>query len=241
LRTDRWAGAEFWKRRGRPEITLEWILERSDVVVVGIDGGGLDDLFGLAVLGRDKDSQRWMLWQHGWAHQGVLERHKQVASTLRDFEAAEELTIVDDELTDLSDIVEIVRRVKDSGLLGGVGVDPAGLGELVEELKAIGITAENGSLRGVNQGFGLMNAIKTAERKLANGTLVHSGSGLAAWCVSNLKIEPTATAIRATRQGVGEKKIDVAMAGFDAVVLMAEDPQPLTIRSVYEDRGLLLV
>jgi phage terminase large subunit-like protein len=241
LRTDRWAGAEFWKRRGRPEITLEWILERSDVVVVGIDGGGLDDLFGLAVLGRDKDSQRWMLWQHGWAHQGVLERHKQVASTLRDFEAAGELTIVDDELTDLSDIVEIVRRVKDSGLLGGVGVDPAGLGELVEELKAIGITAENGSLRGVNQGFGLMNAIKTAERKLANGTLVHSGSGLAAWCVSNLKIEPTATAIRATRQGVGEKKIDVAMAGFDAVVLMAEDPQPLTIRSVYEDRGLLLV
>ncbi|MBN6819532.1 terminase large subunit [Methylobacterium organophilum] len=241
LRTDRWAGAEFWKRRGRPEITLEWILERSDVVVVGIDGGGLDDLFGLAVLGRDRDSQRWMLWQHGWAHEGVLARHKQVASTLRDFEAAGELTIVNDELTDLSDIVEIVRQVKDSGLLGGVGVDPAGLGELVEELKAIGITAENGSLRGVNQGFGLMNAIKTAERKLANGTLVHSGSGLAAWCVSNLKIEPTATAIRATRQGVGEKKIDVAMAGFDAVVLMAEDPQPLTIRSVYEDRGLLLV
>lgn len=71
-----------------------------------------------------------------------------------------------------------------------------------------------------------MNAIKTAERKLASGTLRHSGSGLAAWCVSNLKIEPTATAIRATKQNAGDAKIDVAMALFNAVALMATNPDP---------------
>ena len=69
-----------------------------------------------------------------------------------------------------------------------------------------------------------MNAIKTSERRLASGTLWHSGSSLMAWCVENLKIEPTATAIRATKQNVGDLKIDAAMAMFDAVDLMSSRP-----------------
>ncbi|MBB2965097.1 terminase TerL endonuclease subunit [Methylobacterium sp. R2-1] len=156
----------------------------------------------------------------------MLTRRKSIAVKLREFEGADELTIIDDELKDIEAIVGIVERVKDAGLLARVGVDPAGLGELIEAFAEIEVTQEAKLLIGVSQGYGLMHAIKAAERKLANGTLRHSGSGLATWCVSNLKIEPTATAIRATKQNAGDAKIDVAMSLFNAAALMVTNPEP---------------
>jgi len=45
------------------------------------------------------------------------------------------------------------------------------------------------------------------------------------WCVGNLKIEPTATAIRATKQNAGDAKIDPVMALFDAVTVMIRNPE----------------
>jgi phage terminase large subunit-like protein len=154
----------------------------------------------------------------------VLERRKSIAARLRDFANAGHLTIVDDELQDVGAIVDVVREVKERGLLAAVAVDPAGLGELVDALAEIDVTPENGQVIGAAQGYAMMNAIKTAERKLANGTLRHDGSPLMAWCVGNLKIEPTATAIRATKQNAGDAKIDPIMALFDAVTVMARNP-----------------
>lgn len=224
LRANRWAGADFWARRGDTSLTFEAVLDRSEVVVVGVDGGGLDDLFGLCVLGRDRETKDWLAWSHAWAHVGVLERRKAIAPRLRDFERAGHLTIVDDELEDVSAIVDVVREVKERGLLAAVAVDPAGLGELVDALAEIEVTPEGGQVKGAAQGYPMMNAIKTAERKLANGTLRHDGSPLMAWAVGNLKIEPTATAIRATKQNAGDAKIDPVMALFDAVTEMCRNP-----------------
>lgn len=226
LRANRWAGSEYWSRSADPSITLATVIGGCEVVCIGIDGGGLDDLFGLCVLGRHKDTRDWLAWSHAWCHVGVLDRRKSIAARLRDFERAKELTIVDDELGDIAAIVEIVQQVKDAGLLACVGVDPAGLGEFIEAMAEIGVTQEEKLLVGVPQGYGMMNAIKTAERKLANGTLRHSGSSLMAWAVGNLKIEPTATAIRATKQNAGDAKIDPVMALFDSVVPMSLNPEP---------------
>ncbi len=225
LRRNRWPGADFWEARADKTITLEHILEACEVIVPGVDGGGLDDLFGLTLVGRHRVTKDWLCWSHAWCHVGVLDRRKSIASKLRDFESAGELTIVDDKLDDLSDIVDIIRDIKDRNLLAAVAVDPAGLGELVDALDDIGVNDEAKNIIGAPQGYAMMNAIKTTERKLTNGTLRHSGSALMNWCVGNLKIEPTATAIRATKQNAGDAKIDPVMALFDAVTVMSRNPE----------------
>lgn len=224
LRANRWAGAEFWSRQSYEGLTLELLLSLCEVVVVGLDGGGLDDLFGLAVIGRHRETKEWLVWAHAWCHEGVLQRRQSIATQLRDFEQEGSLTIVADDLDDIAQMIEIIEDVKGRGLLAAVAADPAGLGEMVDALAAIGVTPEAENLIGAPQGFAMMNAIKTTERKLANGTMKHDGSALMAWCVGNLKIEPTATAIRATKQSAGDAKIDPAMAMFNAVTVMARNP-----------------
>lgn len=237
MRSDRWSGAEFWGRNADPSLTLDAVIERSEVIVVGIDGGGLDDLFGLCVLGRCKQTRNWLAWSHAWCHEGVLDRRKGIAEALLDFSNSGELSIVGDALADISEIVELIGDIHNRGLLASVAVDPAGIGEFVDALADAGIRQEDKRVTGAPQGYAMMNAIKTAERKLANGTLVHGGSGLMAWCVGNLKIEPTATAVRATKQFAGDAKIDAVMALFNAVTIMSITPAPR--RSVYEERGIL--
>lgn len=242
LRSDRWAGAKYWEKAADPKLTFDALLDRSEVVIPAIDGGGQDDLLGFAVLGREKTEveitvlingeptkqrvKRWLLWSHAWCHRDVLEDRQSIASRLLDFEQADELTIVDDLLSATYSVVETIARIKAAGKLGGVAVDPEGpLGEFVDAMDEIGVTQENKLLVGIGQGYRLMNAIKTGERRLANGTLLHGNTALMAWCVGNLKIEPTATAIRATKQNAGDAKIDPAMAMFDAIELMSTNPE----------------
>ena len=62
LRSDRWAGADYWERQGRPHVTFDYLMTHSDIVDVGIDGGGLDDLLGLALIGREPTTGRWLHW-----------------------------------------------------------------------------------------------------------------------------------------------------------------------------------
>lgn len=229
LRANRWVGADYWDRQADVNLTLYEVIQRSEVITIGIDGGGLDDLFGLCVLGRCAKTKNWLAWTHAWCHDGVLERRKSIASRLRDFASDGDLTIVSDSLQDISAIVEVIGVVKDSGKLANVGVDPAGLGEFTDALAEIEITQEAKLLSGIPQGYGMMNSIKTTERKLTNGTLQHAGQKMMAWVVGNLKIEPTATAIRATKQNAGDAKIDPAMALFDAAYAMASNPEAANV------------
>ena len=76
-------------------------------------------------------------------------------------------------------------------------------------------------------------AIKTTERKLAEGSLLHGGSAMMAWCVSNAKVEPRGNSIRVTKQASGTAKIDPLMALFNAVELMGRQPAALA-RSFWE-------
>jgi phage terminase large subunit-like protein len=230
LKSDGWAGAEFWLETADASISMDALIDRSECIVVGIDGGGLDDLYGLTVLGRERGSKRWLSWSHAWAHKSVLSRRQTIAATLEGFAAEGELTIVDNKLDDIEQIVEIIKRINSKGLLSCVAVDPEGpYGELVDALELIGINEEGGQVVGIAQGYKLMNSIKTTERKLANGTFVHAPSRLMDWCVSNVRLEPTATAIRATKQNAGDAKIDPWCALMDAATVMAKNPEPKSL------------
>jgi phage terminase large subunit-like protein len=227
LYSDRWAGADFWEDAGDDSLTLDQLIERCDVAVVGIDGGGLDDLFGLAVIGRDRTTRDWLLWSHAWAQPEVLAQRKIIANQLRDFEADGDLTMCVDSRQDLHEVADIVERLAEAGLLpekGAVGLDPLGIAQLVDELASRGIT--EGQLVGVGQGYRLHGAVTGMARKLKDGTLWHSGSGLMAWCVGNAKVEMRGNAELITKQTSGKAKIDPLMAAFDAVALMSRNPEP---------------
>lgn len=70
-----------------------------------------------------------------------------------------------------------------------------------------------------------MGAIKTIERKLADGSFRHGGQPLLTWCVGNLRIIPTPTAMRVARDEAGFGKVDPAMALFNAAHLMSLNPE----------------
>lgn len=226
LRNDAWAGAKYWQGATDESLTLDEILERSDVVTIGIDGGGLDDLLGLAVLGRCKTTRDWLLWNHAWAHDDVFQQRKEIVSRLQGFIDQKTLTLCEGPTDDVMGVADIVQRVKDAGLLPakhGVGFDPQGVAAMVDELAARGI--EDEQVVGVSQGFRLSSAVWGAERKLKDGTLWHSGQEMMAWCVGNAKAEQRGNAVLITKQTAGKAKIDPLIASFNAVMLMSRNPE----------------
>jgi phage terminase large subunit-like protein len=227
LRSDRWAGADFWELAAETGLTLDALLERSEVVVLGIDGGGLDDLLGFAAIGREKETGRWLHWGHAWAHKIVLERRKEIAPALADFQKQGDLTIVDTPGQDVEALADIVCRIRDAGLLPekqAIGVDAAGITDVIDALLAPGRDIKMDRIVAVSQGWRLNGAVKTTERKVAGRDLVHGGSPLMAWSVSNARVEDKGNAISVTKQASGKAKIDPLMAVFDAVSLMALNP-----------------
>jgi phage terminase large subunit-like protein len=224
LRSDRWAGADFWESQGKyPKMALKDLLDRSEVVDVGIDGGGLDDLLGLAVVGRDKNTREWLTWTHAWAHPSVMERRKSEAPRFHDFAKDGDLTLVSDMGQDVDDVAHIVAQINDAGLLDKIGVDQSGLGGIMDALIEADIDPEK--IVGISQGWKMTGAIKTAERKLAEGVMAHGAQPLMAWCVGNARIEPRGNAVIITKQAAGTAKIDPLMALFNAVTLMSLNPE----------------
>ncbi|WP_343625378.1 terminase large subunit [Roseateles puraquae] len=223
LRADRWRGADWWEGAGKA-LTLDDLLNRCDVVEIGIDGGGLDDLLGLCVLGREADSGQWLHWAHAWAHVSVLQLRKSEAPLLLDLQKEGTLTLVDEIGQDVEQVADVVEQCEASGLLDKIGCDPAGIGSIVDAITGRGFPLER--IVGVSQGWRLAGAIKTAERKLAEGKFTHGGTRLMAWCVGNARIEPRANSVLITKQASGTGKIDPLMATLNATELLSRNPQP---------------
>lgn len=228
LRSDGWSGAKEWPNGAEPNLNkLQQLLDRCEVVCVGIDGGGLDDLLGVGVVGREKVTKNWLSWAHAFISPQGWERRRANQTIYEGFIKDGDLTKIEKLPDDVTAVVDIVRQCKESKKLAKVGCDPAGLGSIVDALAEIDVTVENELLGGVRQGVGLMGSIKTVERKLADGSFRHGGRRMMAWCASNAIIQATGTGIRIARDASGYGKIDPLVAVLDAAELMSTNPEPV--------------
>lgn len=244
LSNDRWSGADFWDRAAEPGLTLETLIARCEVIVAGVDGGGLDDLLGLCLIGREKGSKRWLVWAHAWAWSVVWKRRTDIVTMLDAFIAEGTLTRCElpeepeigaeqddadepDDLTeDIVGVVDVLMQVKDAGLFPdneAIGLDPAGVAPLVDELVSRGF--EDGQLKAIPQGWRLSSAIKGSARKVAARTMRHDGSKLMGWCVGNVKQEPRGASGVAITKQTPSAKIDPVAAMFSGVMLMTLNPE----------------
>jgi len=187
LRRDRWNGADYWTSAVfEPLRSLDELLGRSEVAVVGIDGGGLDDLTGLCVLGRDRKTGVWLYWFHSWVHCKVLASNLKHVPLLRGFIADGDLTVwgqpgggravasvlADAESDkdwlrttadeDVQGIVEVCLRVRDAGLLpadDGIGVDRAAIGSVLDGLRDAGFSLREANLVTGEVSSGVVTAV----------------------------------------------------------------------------------
>jgi len=226
LHANRWAGADHWQSCGGPKITLESLLQRAEVVTLGIDGGGLEDLLALSAIGREKGTGIWLHWCKAWAHPSVLKRRKSEEARFRDFAKDGDLCLVEQIGDDVREVADIAKEVRASGRLYKIGVDPLCIGPILKALMDAGIPEEQ--IVGIPQGYQLTKAIKTTERALAEGRILHSSCPMMAWSVGNAKVEAKGNAIVITKQAAGFAKIDPLLATFDGIALMQENPPAQT-------------
>lgn len=241
LAQDRWAGADHWPGAADETLTLNELLARSEVVVGGVDGGGLDDLMGLGLIGRCRETRDWLSWSRAWAHDDVLQRRQDIATQLREFEADGDLVICDDPLQPIREAADILEQVFVAGLFPekyGIGLDPFGIAALIDELAVRKI--EGDLLSSIRQGSALSPASWGLEIKLKNRTFRHGGRRMMSWCVGNAKAQVRGGAVLITKESAGRAKIDPLVAQFNAAMLMSRNPEARG-PSVYSSRGALVL
>ncbi len=218
-----WAGAPFWPAQADETLSFKDLIERCEVIDFGLDGGGLYDLFGLSAVGRERGTGNWLHWFHAWCHVSLPKARPEIAARLQQFADDGDLTIIENMGDDVAQIVDYIERVHKAGLLDKIGVDPFGIGSVIDAIEGRGISKE--LIVGISQGWKMAGTIKTAERKLAEGTFFHAGRPMMEWCIGNARVEPAGNAVLITKEGSGMAKIDPLMATFDAITLMALNPQ----------------
>ncbi|ELA08746.1 hypothetical protein MOMA_09311 [Moraxella macacae 0408225] len=237
LRANRWAAAEFWQSAAR-QFSLDELIAQAEVITVGGDGGGLDDLLGCAVIGRlpkpkyvytddfnrPHEVKQWWVWVRAWCHPIALERRKQDEPRYRDFEQDGDLVVVDQVGQDVAEFADIAKKIHDSGKLDCIGLDPAGADDIVISLEAAGIGRDK--IKGIAQGWKLGGYQKVCERKIASGDLFHCNQPLMAWCVGNARVKTQGAGVVMSKAESGSGKIDPVIAMLNATALMSQNPAP---------------
>ncbi len=239
---DGWSGAPHWSSCIDGSLTgLNDLLERSEVCTIGIDWGGADDLAALYVLGREKQTKRWLGWGRAWARATVFEQRKSIASRLHQFVDDGDLVVAKSGEEQAMSAAAICRIVADSGLLpekAGIGLDSAGVALLLDALEDLEL--EQPLVQAVTQGWKLQTAISSVPLKLEDRRFLHGDQAIMAWCVGNAKQTLRGSNYVVTKEVSGAAKIDMLMALFNAAMLMFMNPESAGL-SVYRERGALVL
>lgn len=226
LHSERWIGADYWPACADKRLySLGALMERSEVVVAGVDIGGLDDLSAIGFIGREKDSRDWLHWTRAWVVPDALERRREIAPALEDFAKAGDLVIEPDTVAHVEQMAGLIAQVRDANLLplaGGIGVDPWGVQSLLDELADLGFPDD--AVFGVGQGFKLSGRILSMERRLMDGRMKHGDQAIMRWSLGNAKTEMRGNNLMITKARAGQTKIDPLIALFNAVALMDRNP-----------------
>lgn len=224
LSEGRWTAADLWDDAvAEFDITLDELIERSNLLAVGIDAGGLDDLLALAVIGREKDTRRWLHWQRSWVDTAVFDRRPMLKERFDRYEAEGSLVYMDEAEPDKGrrELSELVRSLQDTGKLPPkqtIGMDRIGDKLLPDTMVDNGITTKR--MCAVKQMGYQHGIIRTIEHKLRDGSLVHGGHELMHWCVNNVFLIWRGSSIAITKEHAVDK-IDPISAMLNAADRMA--------------------
>lgn len=229
LHSERWIAADYWPSCAETGLTLDSLMDRSEVVVVGGDIGGAYDLLSIGVIGRCKETRNWLHWTHAWCIPDVLQKLKEIAPKLLDLQEVGDVTIDADIDQHVSDVCDICDQIKEAGLfpdVGAIGFDPHGTAAMLDELVERGYPEppEHSMIFGVEQGYKLNRAVKTLERRTYQGSLRHGDQPLMTWCMGNAKAEARGQNTMITKAKAGSAKIDPLIGLFNATILMDMNP-----------------
>lgn len=239
LRVDGWAAADYWPDAVDPELVgLDALIERSEVVVLGVDPGGADDLQAVCVVGRERGTQRLLVWFRAWCLAKVLERYREIAPALYgfaddgDLELSDDVDAIDEAVCDLAD--DLLAK----GVLHSLWIDVETAKGIHRRLQARGFPAMTVDgkpmVQGVKQGGWLHPYIAGVPRELAGGRMVHGGQRLAAWAVGNTRVKRTGNLSAIDKGESGAAKIDPVAALLCAMRGMDDDPPAVGGRSFWE-------
>lgn len=226
LSGETWVGAQYWEQCSESGMTLDALLARSEVVVVGIDGGGLDDLLGACVIGRERGTRNWLVWVRAWAQPEVLKRRPKIASVLEDFAEQGDLVICETADQGHREVAQVVADIATSGLLPSeeaVGLDSGQSAPILDAMEALQLSPD--LLCGIRQGGGLRGPIWHMEMRLKGRTVVQADQPLMNWCIGNAKAERVGSMVVIEKVTAGDAKIDPVIAMLNAAELMGRNPQ----------------
>ena len=235
LGADAWPAAQYWLEAKHPRVrTLQQLFDICEVVTAGLDGGGLDDLLALVLTGRLRGTlDQYVSWGHCWCTPNVLKIRQEISPRLQDFSTQGDLSIVEPG-KDAEEAADILAMTKATGLLAGVGIDPAKRAALQAALIAKGVVEliddepDEKFYVKVRQGWSLYGAMFNMERALQEGRYTHCDQPIWAWSVGNAKVVQRSNAMLVTKEVSGKAKIDLVMAGFNAMELMSYNPPART-------------